>query len=213
MEKVYEIKKLQGCKEVRFESGEKLRVPLSLFRERGMKVGEAIDVFAYREFMLKRGYPHALDGAVRLLALCDRSEHEIRTRLAQAGYPDSCIENVIAKLYTEELLDDKAFAERWAQSRAHKHGRSRIARELSHRGVDREVVDAAVSTLSDEDQLKDAIRLTGKFLGRTQGDFDRKLYQRTLAMLARHGYDASIAKRALQAIAAGEDETEYEDEE
>ena len=106
-----------------------------------------------------------------------------------------------------ELLDDEAYAQRWAQSRAHKHGRARIERELTRRGVSREVAQSAVSELSDEEQLADAVRLTGKFLARTQGDFNRSLYNRTLAMLARHGYDADIARRALLIIAEGKDET------
>ncbi len=207
-EKVIEIKKALGCATLRLQSGETLRVPLSLLRERPVRTGEAIDPIEYMSYISRRGYAHALDGAVKMLALCDRSEHEIRARLLQAGYPELCIDNVIEKLYAENLLDDDAFAKRWAQSRAHKHGRTRIARELAQRGVDREIARSALSQLSDEDQLRDAVRLTGKYLGRTQGDFDRKLYQRTLAMLARHGYDAEIAKKALTIIANGEDAAE-----
>ena len=74
--------------------------------------------------------------------------------------------------------------------------------------MDRETAREAVSRLPDDEQLADAVRLTGRFLGRTRGDFDRKLYQRTLAMLARHGYDADIARRALEIIAKGEDVSE-----
>ena len=136
-----------------------------------------------------------------------RSESEVRRRLLDSGYPAACVDRVIEKLYEAELLDDEAYAQRWAQSRAHKHGRGRIERELTRRGVSREVAQSAVSELSDEEQLADAVRLTGKFLARTQGDFNRSLYNRTLAMLARHGYDADIARRALQIIAEGKDET------
>lgn len=211
-EKVIEIKKSRGCAVLMLQSGESLRVPLSLLRERPVRVGEAIDPAAYHDFIAHRGYAHALDGAIKLLALCDRSEQDIRRHLAQAGYPSLCIDNVIEKLYAENLLDDDAFARRWAQSRAHRHGRTRIARELAQRGIDRETARSAVSQLSDEEQLQDAVRLTGKYLGRTQGDFDRKLYQRTLAMLARHGYDAEIAKKALTIIANGEDAPEDDEE-
>ena len=208
MERILEVKKVPGSAVLHLDSGARLAVPLSLYRERPVKAGEALDAEEYRAFLLRRGYPHALDGAVRLLAVCDRSEQEIRRRLAQVGYPAPVIDQVIEKLYAEELLDDAAFAQRWAQSRSHKHGRGRISRELARRGIDRETADAALAQLSDEDQLADAVRLTGKFLGRTRGDFDRKLYQRTLAMLARHGYDADIARRALEIIAKGEDETD-----
>ena len=211
IERVLEIKKARGCAVLQLESGV-LRVPLSLLRERPVRAGEVLDTQAYRLFIAQRGYTHALDHAVRLLSLCDRSENEVRRRLLDSGYPAACVDRVIEKLYEAELLDDEAYAQRWAQSRAHKHGRSRIERELTRRGVSREVAQSAVSELSDEEQLADAVRLTGKFLARTQGDFNRSLYDRTLAMLARHGYDADIARRALQIIAEGKDESAADDE-
>ena len=191
IERVLEIKKARGCAVLQLESGV-LRVPLSLLRERPVRAGEVLDTQAYRLFIAQRGYTHALDHAVRLLSLCDRSENEVRRRLLDSGYPAACVDRVIEKLYEAELLDDEAYA---------------IERELTRRGVSREVAQSAVSELSDEEQLADAVRLTGKFLARTQGDFNRSLYNRTLAMLARHGYDADIARRALQIIAEGKDET------
>lgn len=211
MEKILEIKKAQGCSLLILENGETLRVPTSLLRERPVKKGEIIDAALYRHYMLQRGYAHALDSAVKLLALCDRTEGEIREKLGRAGYPDACVDRVIEKLYAEELLDDEAFARHWTQSRTHKYGRKRLNQELVRRGVDRETAEAAVGQLSDEEQLADAVRLTGKYLARTHGDMDRKLYQRTLAMLARHGYDADIARKALETIARGEDGDDWEE--
>ena len=212
METVIEIKKIQGCALLRLENGETLRVPGSLLRERPVKKGQAIDPAAYRQYMLLRGYPHALDSAVKLLALCDRTEGEIWEKLTRAGYPEAVVERVIEKLYAEELLDDEAFAQRWAQSRTHKFGRERLRQELTRRGIDRETARNAVDSLSDEEQLADAVRLTGKYLARTHGDMDRKLYQRTLAMLARHGYDADIARKALEVIAQGQDGDDWSEE-
>ncbi|MBQ4551705.1 MAG: regulatory protein RecX [Clostridia bacterium] len=207
-EKIIEIKKVKGCAFVQLENGEKIRVPGALLRERPVKVGESIEPVLYREYIIRRGYPHAVDKAVKLLAMRDHSEGELRDKLYQAGYPDAVIDKVIEKLTLMELVDDEHFAEKWAQSRAHKHGRRRIEQELTHKGVDREVARRAVGNLTDEDQLQDAIRLVGKFLSRTHGDMDRSLYQRTLAMLARHGYDADIARKALMSIARGADAEE-----
>lgn len=212
METILEIKKIQGSALIQLENGETLRVPGSLFRERPVKRGQAIDPAAYRQYIAQRGYAHALDSAVKLLALCDRTEGELRQRLTRAGYPESCVDRVIEKLYAEELLDDTAFARQWTESRTHKYGRQRLRQELARRGVDREVAQQAVDALSDEEQLADAVRLTGKYLARTHGDMDRKLYQRTLAMLARHGYDAEIARKALETIARGEDAEEWEEQ-
>ena len=205
-EKIIEIKKVKGCAFVQLENGEKIRVPGALLRERAVKVGESIEPVLYREYIVRRGYPHAMERAVKLLAMRDHSEGELREKLYQAGYPDAVADKVIEKLEMMNLVDDEAFAERWTESRQHRHGRRRIEQELTRKGVDRDVARRAVSALSDEDQLQDAVRLVGKFLSRTHGDMDRSLYQRTLAMLARHGYDADIARRALMSIARGEDE-------
>jgi len=205
-EKIIEIKKIQGCAIVHLENGGKIRVPGALLRERPVKVGESIEPVLYREYIARRGYPHAMERAVKLLSMRDHSEGELREKLYQAGYPDAVIDQVIDKLEIMNLVDDENFAESWVESRAHRHGRKRLEQELTRKGVARDTARRAVSTLTDEDQLQDAVRLVGKFLARTHGDMDRSLYQRTLAMLARHGYDADIARKAIESIARGEDE-------
>ena len=205
-EKIIEIKKIQGCAIVHLENGGKIRVPGALLRERPVKVGESIEPVLYREYIARRGYPHAMERAVKLLSMRDHSEGELREKLYQAGYPDVVIDQVIDKLEIMNLVDDENFAESWVESRAPRHGRKRLEQELTRKGVARDTARRAVSTLTDEDQLQDAVRLVGKFLARTHGDMDRSLYQRTLAMLARHGYDADIARKAIESIARGEDE-------
>lgn len=209
---IIEIKKFKGCALVRLQSGEKIRVPYALLHERPVKVGEIIEPVLYREFIVRRGYPHAVQRAVKFLSLRDHSEGELREKLYAAGYPDAVIDKVLEKLELMDLVDDAAFAESWVQSRAHRHGRRRIEQELTQKGVSRETARLAVAQLSDDDQLQDAVRLVGKFLGRTHGAWDRSLYQRTLSMLARHGYDADIARKAIRCVAEGADET-AEDEE
>lgn len=205
-EKIIEIKKIQGCAIVHLENGGKIRVPGALLRERPVKVGESIEPVLYREYIVRRGYPHAMERAVKLLSMRDHSEGELREKLYQAGYPDAVIDQVMDKLEIMNLVDDENFAESWVESRAHRHGRKRLEQELTRKGVSRDTARRAVSALTDEDQLQDAVRLVGKFLARTHGDMDRSLYQRTLAMLARHGYDADIARKAIESIARGEDE-------
>ena len=78
MEKILEIKKAQGCATLWLESGDKLRVPLALLREHPVRVGQAIEPMLLKELVIRRGYPHAMDSAVRLLSLRSRSEGEIR---------------------------------------------------------------------------------------------------------------------------------------
>ena len=203
--KITEIKKYKGCATVQLDNGEKLRVPSPLMKERPVRVGESVEPVLYREFILRRGYPHAMEKAVKLLAMRDHSEGELREKLYHAGYPDAVTDKVMEKLTLMNLVDDENFAKNWTESRQHKHGRRRIEQELTRKGISRDTAKTVVSAIPDEEQLKDAVRLAGKFLARTHGDMDRSLYQRTLSMLARHGYDADIARKAIERIARGEE--------
>ena len=112
-EKIVEIKKVKGCAVVWLENGEKIRVPGALLRERPVKAGDVIEPVLYREYILRRGYPHAMERAIKLLAMRDHSEGELRDKLYQAGYPDAVADLVIEKLEIMNLVDDENFAESW----------------------------------------------------------------------------------------------------
>ena len=59
-----------------------------------------------------------IERAGRLLAVRARSEHEIRTRLAEAGFGPAAVEGVIGRLVELSLIDDDAFARQWIADRS-----------------------------------------------------------------------------------------------
>ena len=83
-DKITEIKRKGGIATIKMESGETLRVPSALFLERRVHTHQQIDPDAYRLYLRERGYPHALEAAMKYLALRERSEQEVRTRLGPA---------------------------------------------------------------------------------------------------------------------------------
>ncbi len=127
-----------------------------------------------------------LDRAVRILAVRDHSEQELRRKLSapvmSKNGPEEIdataedYDRVIAWCYEHHYLDDERFASRFLASRGRKgYGPARIRQELNQKGVARESIEKAMREC-DTDWCKlaieQAIRKYGEPLPR---DFQKKL--------------------------------------
>ena len=125
MDQITQITRRGGVATVSLLSGDELKIPSAVYLERRLRTGERIDPEAYRAFMAQRGYPHALEAAMKFLALRERSEQEIRSRLRRSCYDDATIQRVLDTLSLHGLVSDERFAEQWAHSRSRKYGKNR----------------------------------------------------------------------------------------
>ena len=202
MDLITSITRERGRLRVIINDDSEVLVPLSLFRERPLTVGDAIDMEEYDQWLLLRQYRHALDRAVAFLAGRARSRREMEERLLRSGYRPCTVEMVLYKLEKEGLLDDADFARQWVDARsARRMGRGRIAQELRRKGVSAREAEEALEGLSDVEQLEGAIALVEKAMARTpSGEDPRKTAARITAMLARRGYDYDTAREAISRV-------------
>ena len=196
-DKVIEIKRQHGVATIKFMSGDVLKVPSALYLERKLHVNQPIDAEAYRAFIAQRAYPHALEAAMKYLALRERSEQEIRTRLRRSQYDEATIQKVLDTLGLHDLVSDTRFAGQWAQSRARKYGKKRIAQELRMKGVSDEEAQAALDAIPEEEEYARALDQARRLAKKYQGE-PRKLIQ----ALLRRGYSFAVAKKAAMEAAA-----------
>ena len=196
MDKILSIKRQNGVARVQFLSGDTLHIPSALFLERRLREGEIMDPDAYRAFMLQRGYPYALEAAMKFLALRERSEKEIRSRLKRSHYPDAIIEKVMDTLAAHHLVSDARFAEQWVHHRARKYGKTRIAQELRMKGVGNEETVAALEQLPEEEEFARALEQAKKLARKFQNE-PLKITQ----ALVRRGYSWSLARKAAEETA------------
>ena len=193
MDQITQITRRGGVATVSLLSGDELKIPSAVYLERRLRTGERIDPEAYRAFMAQRGYPHALEAAMKFLALRERSEQEIRSRLRRSCYDDATIQRVLDTLSLHGLVSDERFAEQWAHSRSRKYGKNRVAQELRMKGVSREQAQAVLDAIPDKVEygrcLDQAKRLCRKF----QSD-PKKIAQ----SLTRKGYAWAMARRAAE---------------
>jgi regulatory protein len=146
---------------------------------------------------------------LRLLTGRARTRAELSDRLAKRGYPDDVSTRVLDRLADVGLVDDADFAEQWVRSRRAKSGKSKraLAAELHTKGVDNEVITAALGGLgtgADRDRAEELVR--SKLRRETLSGDDARVARKLTGMLARRGYSQSLACDVVFAELAAERE-------
>jgi SOS response regulatory protein OraA/RecX len=169
-----------------------------------------------------------LNAAARFLELRSRSVHEVRRHLADAAFPAELADGAIARLLELRMLDDRAFATAWVESRdrARPRGRSALRGELAQKGIDRETIAAVLSDRdraaveaeeeagsdgdatfadrpirsADEVSARRLLEKSRTALQRVEDPRVRR--QRAYALLARKGFDPEVCREVSGRFAA-----------
>jgi len=142
-----------------------------------------------------------LELAYRYLNSRDRTVHEMRRHLARGGAGADEIDSAVQVLVDRGHLDDARFARLFAHDKCllEQWGSDRIARTLLERGLERELVEAALehAACESESELERAVALLQRRFPTPPRD--RREQGRALGVLARKGYGAELAVQALAA--------------
>jgi regulatory protein len=140
--------------------------------------------------------------AVRALATRGRARGDLRRRLIQKQHPPRAVDEALARLDAQGLLDDRRFAVEYAaRHAAGGRGPARLVADLQRQGVDRAVADTAVGEALAEEGI-DPDRTLRAVAARRASQLAalapavRK--RRLLAYLARRGYRAAQVKELVE---------------
>jgi regulatory protein len=102
------------------------------------------------------------------------------------------------------LIDDAAFARAWVTSRHHGKGLARraLAGELRRRGVDGELVGAALEEVDRDTESATARTLVERKLRTMNSAPPDAVFRRLVSMLARKGYPPQLAVGAVKDVLA-----------
>jgi regulatory protein len=163
------------------------------------------------------------DAAAKFLSVRPRSVAETRRRLRHLGYRQDLVDRVVEQLGELGYLDDAAFARAWVESRDRARPRGSVAlrRELALKGVDRSVIDEALSERqaglggapignrqdgpADEEtaDVDAARRLIERRLPTLLRDANpRRRRQKAYALLARNGFDPETCREVAATVPA-----------
>ena len=205
---VTEITELRRGVRVTVNRSEVFQLSPAEMRDLPLTVGEALDWEEYRQRLLLRQYPDALNRAVSLLATRARSTAELTRRLAGQGYLPDTVEMVLYKLEKERLTDDAAFAKAWVENRAARGvGKMRLKQELRLKGIQEGETEEALASLDEDTAAAQATALASKLLRRHRAAPAQEKRRKVITAMQRRGYSYGEAARALDAALAVADET------
>ncbi len=134
------------------------------------------------------------------LAKSAKSKHQLREILEKREIPTEIAEPILERFTEVGLIDDQAFAATLVSSRRAFRGlsKSAIRQELKTKGVEAQVIETALETVSSEDELQSAQELALKRFNQ-MAHLDKTTRDRRLAgFLQRKGYSSSITFAAIR---------------
>lgn len=140
----------------------------------------------------------ALELAYRYINRRERTIAEVAARLSQAEIDPSTARATIDELIELGSLDDVRFARLFTEDKRglEQWGTERIARGLAARGIDRELITAALAETEPDSELERALGVLARRFPVPPTDHRER--ERALAMLLRKGYDSETALTALR---------------
>jgi regulatory protein len=147
---------------------------------------------------------------LRLLTQRARSRAELVDALARRGVPADATRRVLDRFTEVGLVDDAAMAETLAAGQHRERGLARraVAAKLRQRGLDDEIVDAAVAGIDTDRERARARQLVDqrrRTLSGLPGDVQ---VRRLVSLLARKGYSSGLAYSVVrEALAEGDSES------
>jgi regulatory protein len=154
----------------------------------------------------------ALGFACAYLDRRDRTVSEVRSHLERKAVQGALIENCLRTLVEQGLLDDARYAELFASDKREleQWGSERIRRGLLSRGIDRDLVEAALSAETadrsgdgepEDTELGRALTVLRRRFPSPPADGRER--ERALGVLLRKGYESDLAVEAVTMHARG----------
>lgn len=186
-----------------------LGVDGAVARSLGLAVGQPVDEARLREMAEREEARRATELALQFLGYRARSREEVRRRLARKGFEEEIIAEVIDRLAGSGLIDDTQFTEAWvrAHSSSRPAGPRRLSWELRRKGVDAEIIRAALGRIDAETELDLALKVGRQKAESVRGEPLPVARRKVAAALQRRGFSWEVTSRVLATVLApGEEE-------
>ena len=136
------------------------------------------------------------DVAFSYLDTSMRTSYEVRSRLREAGCPETLIPEIISMLEDYRYIDDEAYAAAYVRQERKLRHRSRrdMTDRLTAKGVDRRWIEAAYAMEGEDAETTAAISLIEKKTRKSKPDV-----QKLAAFLARRGFSYDTIRQAMAA--------------
>ena len=167
-----------------------------------LRKGIELEVETQQAILRRDAFFKARATAFKYLSFRGRTASEVRRRLARSDYQEDVSSEVVAYLERLGLLDDEAYARRYAESRyqAGGYGPTRIRIDLHKKGIPAATARAAIEEVFSErsEVVERARELGRKRWNRLVSEPDaRKRRKKVYDYLARRGFGFDIVHQVV----------------
>ena len=133
--------------------------------------------------------------AMSLLKYMDRTEWQLRDKLAAKGFSEEAVEGAVDYVKSFHYLDDYRYAVHFVELHYEQRSRQRMRQDLYQRHVPEEYIDLALESICENDDvaLQEALRKITK--GETEFSYEEK--QKIAGKLYRKGFRLGDIKQVL----------------
>lgn len=133
--------------------------------------------------------------AMSLLKYMDRTEWQLRDKLAAKGFSEEAVDGAIDYVKSFHYLDDYRYAVHFVEIHQEQRSRQRMRQDLHQKHVPEEYIDLALESVCENDDiaLQNALRKITK--GETEFSYEEK--QKIAGKLYRKGFRLGDIKRML----------------
>ena len=206
-DEIAEVRRRAGkLREIRTAGGRRFLVLKDTPADRFLDTGIPIGPEEIEELETEHALPAGMAYAYRLLAIRDRTEHEIRTSLAGEGISSPrVVDEIVASLERQGYLDDRRLASGYIRyTMEHRpSGPHLMRRKLRKAGVEEGVIEEEIAlAMSGGYEARAAARLAGERI--RAGEDRRKSARRVHGFLTRRGFSSPVVNDICAGILRGE---------
>lgn len=147
----------------------------------------------------KRSLNRAREYALRLLEYRERSEQEIKERMARKNYDERLIKSTIEFLKNHNLVNNRRFARMWTESCLRRsYGRWKVQADLNKKGIDKEIIEEVLrESYSKVDEIQMALALIQKKWPSLKKE-ENALLRRVSDFLKRRGFPFEVIAEVIR---------------
>lgn len=152
-------------------------------------------------------YQKLRDYALKLLSFRPRSSKEIKNRLMQfsikRGISVKLVEKVIEELISQNFINDGEFTAWWIEQRQtfKPKGRRALQMELLEKGINKEVIDEALTKEAGEDkEFELALKVVSKKIAHLKYSSAENLKIKISGLLGRRGFSWDTIYKVIDSL-------------
>lgn len=183
----------------------------NLLAKNKLSVGKSLTTDGIERLIKENEAGKLFDAALKFLSYRPRSEKEVRdfliakiTKSENVKFNEASqspvVSQIIKRQKKQNFLDDEEFADWWVKARTSSQpkGPYVIRKELIDKGVDKDIIDSAISKITNQEDL--GYKVIQKKLGTWKKLTNRKLKKKVYEHLARRGFDSKTINEVIAQI-------------